>query len=104
MEIADLLRQKYALETDEKYLAHLKAIKKVEEEIKKIQRECPHSDCLVVREGTEFDGYDRNEYFVVVQCQCCGLLLDTTWHWDCCFGGKSLEELPRKPGIVFERI
>lgn len=103
MEIADLLRQKYNLETDEKYLAHLKAIKKVEEEIKKIQRECPHSDCLVVREGTEFDGYDRNEYFAVVECQHCGVQ-STLARWWTELGGKQLSEIPRKEGLKFEHI
>lgn len=103
IEMANLLTKKFALETDEAFLKHQREIVLTDQAIREYQANCPHDDALVIREGKEFDGYDRNEYFAIVECQHCGVQGTRTRPWHS-FYGKPLADLPRKEGLKFEYI
>jgi transposase-like protein len=49
-----------------------KEIEALEYEIERVKDSCPHDEAYIIEEGTEFDGYDRNEYFCDIKCPDCG--------------------------------
>jgi hypothetical protein len=52
----------------EKYRTQIYSI---EEKIRTLKHNCKHVDAVILEEGTEFDGYDRNEYYALIYCGNC---------------------------------
>lgn len=58
------------------------AIENIESKIRHYKHTCKHSNAMVLEEGTEFDGYGRNDYYALIYCEDCDDRFEVYTCWE----------------------
>jgi hypothetical protein len=53
----------------------------IEDSIRHFKYNCEHPGAIVLEEGTELDGYDRNDYYAKIKCSECDSVFNVYAPW-----------------------